>query len=73
MTQPDKYLIVSVDHDDYDRHIAARRLPPGQCFQALTEAEAVTFRRNNARWGIDVHVLYTDAWLSASKRKGNAA
>lgn len=64
----DKYVIVSLTHDDYAEYIRAHRLPGGSCFQAITEAEAQRTVDANARWGIPVRVVHTPAWTARNRR-----
>ena len=66
-----KYIIVSLTHDDYREYIRAHRLPPGSCFQAVTEDEAQRTVDANAKWGIPVRVVQTPAY-QARHRKGAA-
>ena len=58
----EKFLIVSIDHEDYSAHIRHRKLEPGACFQCLTEAEAMTAVDRNLEWGITPTVMYTAKW-----------
>lgn len=64
--QPTKYLIVSAGWSDYDREIRRRHLPPGQCFQFTSTAEAYETRWHNAQWGIACEVIWTAAFDAAS-------
>lgn len=64
MTQPPKYLIVSIDHNDYDALITAKRLTPGTCFQCATYDEALYTSHRNDQWGIETTVLQTPEWIA---------
>ena len=59
MSEPEKYLILSVSHDDYHRFIRAHRLPAGRCFQCVTMAEVRATQERNERWGIACRVMRT--------------
>lgn len=70
----DKYLIVSLNHDDYDALIRVKKLPPGSCFQCVTVAEALRAASHNAEWGIPVTILHTPEWRAANlQTKASAA
>ena len=71
----EKYLIVSIDHDDFDNEISRRHLDPGCCFQCLTHTEALATVARNQRWGIVPEVVLTAAWSTANRpaRKERAA
>lgn len=62
-----KYLIVSINHDDYGRFIQDRMLPPGSCFQCESVEEARDTRAKNARWRIPCTIWMTPEWKAIHK------
>ena len=77
MTEPTKYLIVSLNHTDYTAVIARAGYDPGRCFQCESETEAALTAAKNAAWGIPCEIVTTPEWVMwtrlARERKGAAA
>lgn len=64
-----KYFIVSIDFDDYDRMISDHKLPPGRCFQCMTEEEAERAMAVNARWKEPTRLFRTPEWRQQNEQE----